>query len=260
MELGLSGKVALVTGASEGLGRAISLRLAAEGMAVAVAARNGDRLRTLAGEIAAKGGRCLVHPADLRLAGAPAEFAAAAEERFGGIDLVVNNAGATLRGDFLQLTEEQWQDGFALKFFGTVRLCRAAWPSLAARGGVIVNIAGVGGRTGSADFTIGGAVNAAVLNLTKSLADRGVKDGVRVHALNPGFIRTGRLGRRVEQLAATQGISADEARKRLSGAAGIARLGEPEEIASVVAFLAGPQASYMQGAIVDVDGGMTRTL
>jgi 3-oxoacyl-[acyl-carrier protein] reductase len=260
MDLGLTGKVALVTGASEGLGRAIALRLAAEGMGVAVAARNEPRLRELAHEIEASGGRCLVHPADLRIPDAPAGFAAAAERHFGRIDLVVNNAGATVRGDFLQLTEEQWQDGFALKFLGAVRLCRAAWRSLAAQGGVIVNIAGVGGRTGSADFTIGGAVNAAILNLTKSLADRGVKDGVRVHALNPGYIRTGRLGRRVAQLAAANNLSAEEALRRMSEDAGIARLGEPGEIAGVVAFLGSAQASYLQGVILDVDGGMTRTL
>jgi 3-oxoacyl-[acyl-carrier protein] reductase len=260
MDLGLKGKVALITGASQGLGWAMARRLADEGMAIAVAARTADKLQALAREIEKEGGQCLAFPADLRRPEAPGEFAAAAEKHFGRIDLVVNNAGATARGDFLQLTEEQWQDGFALKFFGAMRLCRAAWPSLAARQGSIVNIAGVGGRTGSADFTIGGPVNAALLNLTKCLADRGMKDGVRVNALNPGYIQTDRLIRRIEHLAAERKIPLEQAKHLIAKEAGLARFGEPDEIASAVAFLASERASYIQGAIFDVDGGLTRTL
>jgi NAD(P)-dependent dehydrogenase (short-subunit alcohol dehydrogenase family) len=260
MDLGLKGKVALITGASQGLGWAMARRLADEGMAIAVAARTADKLQTLAREIEKGGGQCLAFPADLRRPEAPGEFAAAAEKHFGRIDLVVNNAGATARGDFIQLTEEQWQDGFALKFFGAMRLCRAAWPSLAAHRGSIVNIAGVGGRTGSADFTIGGPVNAALLNLTKCLADRGMKDGVRVNALNPGYIQTDRLIRRIEHLAAERKIPLEQAKKLIAEEAGLSRFGEPDEIASAVAFLASERASYIQGAIFDVDGGLTRTL
>ena len=96
---------------------------------------------------------------------------------FSQIDLLVNNAGATKRGDFLSLPDTDWQDGFALKVFGAMRCCRAAWPFLQASRGTIINIAGIGGRTGSADFTIGGAVNAGLLTLTKALTDRGIKDG-----------------------------------------------------------------------------------
>ena len=103
----------------------------------------------------------------------------------GRLDLLVNNAGATKRGDFLALSDSDWADGFALKFFGAMRLSRAAWPHLCSSSGTIVNIVGIGGRTGQAEFAIGGAVNAALLNLTKVLADRGVKDGVRVNAINP---------------------------------------------------------------------------
>jgi 3-oxoacyl-[acyl-carrier protein] reductase len=260
MDLGLQGKVALVTGASQGLGHAIAHRLAAEGMAVAVSARNETKLRDLAQMISAAGGKCLVYPADLRLLEAPSAFAAAAERHFGRIDLIVNNAGATVRGDFLELTDEQWQDGFALKFFGAMRLCRAAWASLAASKGAIVNIAGTGGRTASADFSIGGSVNAAVLNLTKSLADRGIRDGVRVNALNPGYIETERLERRISQFAASHRLSKADAAGRMAQEAGISRFGKPEEVASAVAFLGSEQAAYIQGVIFDVDGGFTRTL
>src|SRR3954466_3154677 len=142
MELELAGKVAMVTGASRGLGRAIAARLAQEGMAVAIAARSEGELRSLAAEIESRGGRVLVHAADLREPAAPASFVAAAVERLGRIDLLVNNAGATKRGDFLTLTEADGADGYALKFFAAVRAARAAWPHLAQRGGAIVNIAG----------------------------------------------------------------------------------------------------------------------
>jgi 3-oxoacyl-[acyl-carrier protein] reductase len=260
MDLQLAGKIALVTGASRGIGLAIAQRLAGEGMAVAVAARDEARLHTLAEQVEAGGGKVLVHATDLSRPDAPAAFAAAVLERFGRIDLVVNNAGATKRGDFLELTEQDWTDGFGLKFFAAVRLCRAAWPYLAGRGGSIVNIAGVGGRTGSAEFTIGGSVNAAMLNLTKCLADRGVRDGVRVNAINPGSIRTVRLTSRIQRLAAEKGISEEEATRQMTEQMGIARFGEPTEIADMVAYLASARAAYLQGSIVDVDGGVTRTL
>src|SRR5205085_10818032 len=121
----------------------------------------------------------------------------------------------------LALSEQDWADGFALKFFAAVRLSRAAWPHLAASRGCIINIAGVGGRTGSAEFTIGGSVNAAMLNLTKSLADRGVREGVRVNAINPGSIRTDRLVTRVRRLAAEEGVTEEEAARRMAARTGV---------------------------------------
>ena len=260
MDLNLSGKVALITGASQGIGLAIAQRLAEEGMALAVAARDETKLRALAAQIEGRGGQVLVCAADLSAAAAPTTFTAAAMDRFGHIDLVVNNAGATKRGDFMALTEQDWSDGFALKFFGAVRLCRASWPHLVASHGSVVNIAGVGGRTGSAEFTIGGSVNAAVLNLTKCLADRGVRDGVRVNAINPGSIRTDRLTTRIQQLANEKGITEEEATRQMTTRMGIARFGNPAEIADAVAFLASERAAYLQGAVLDIDGGLTRTL
>lgn len=260
MELGLKSKITLITGASQGIGFAIARRLAEEGMKVAVAARNAECLAKLAAEVVARDGEALIFPADLREESAPAKFVAMAIERFGAIHLVVNNAGATRRGDFLSLTDPDWADGYALKFFGAVRLCRAAWPHLVASGGSIVNIAGVGGRTGSAEFTIGGSVNAALLNLTKCLADRGIREAVRVNAVNPGYILTDRLTIRLERLAKEKNISIEAAKKLMAEQAGIARFGQPAEIADAVAFLASDRAAYMQGSIIDVDGGMTRTL
>lgn len=141
-----------------------------------------------------------------------------------------------------------------------MRCCRAARNHLQSTRGAIVNIVGIGGRTASAEFSIGGSVNAALLNLTKALADRGVDDGVRVNAINPGSILTDRLRIRVERLAAEKGLDLKTASVELARALKISRFGEPLEIANAVAFLASEAAGYCQGTILDVDGGQTRTL
>ncbi|WP_043838235.1 SDR family oxidoreductase [Muricoccus aerilatus] len=252
----LDGRSALVSGASRGIGLTIARRLAADGARVMLAARSAAALQA---ETAGLPG-CAFHAADLSLPGAAAEAVDAAVRQFGGLDLLVHSAGATQRGDFLLLDDAAWADGYALKLFGAVRLCRAAWPHLRASGGSAVLIAGVGGRVASADFTIGGSVNAALMNLTKALADRGVADSVRVNAINPGSIRTGRLTGRIDTLARERGLDPEAAARAIAAETGVARFGEPEEIAGVVSFLAGPDASYIQGAILDVDGGWVRAV
>lgn len=257
MDLQLAGKVAIVTGASKGIGRAIAGALAAEGMKLVLAARSSDLLQEVAASLKTE---TLLQATDLRDPAAAAALVEAAVGKFGSLDLLVNNAGATKRGDFMTLTDDEWADGFALKFFGAMRLCRAAWPHLKTSRGSIVNIVGIGGRTGSAEFGIGGSVNAALLNLTKVLADRGVADGVRVNAINPGTIATERLTVRIRSFAVEQGVDEAEAARRMPRAMGVARSGEPAEIAQTVAFLASKPAAYLNGAIVDVDGGLTRTL
>jgi len=257
MDLHLRGKVAIVTGASRGIGRAIAEQLFDEGMRVALVARSRDQLLSLAGP---RGDACVVQAVDLTSPDTPAAVVDATVKRFGRLDVLVNNAGATKRGDFLAMPDADWADGFALKFFGAMRCSRAAWPHLQASRGVIVNIVGIGGRTGSAEFAIGGAVNAALLNLTKVLADRGVKDGVRVNAVNPGGIATDRLKTRVQSFAAERGVDPGLAEAEMAKSFGVARFGTPEEIARLVAFLASPQAAFCQGSIVDADGGQTRTL
>ncbi len=257
MNLQLHGKVALVTGASRGIGHAIVQTLAAEGVHVVAVARSGDALADLVASLSTPG---LAVAADLREDTAAEHVLAAALNAFGRLDLLVNNAGATVRGDFLALDDAAWHDGFALKFFGAMRLCRAAWPALRDAQGAIVNVVGIGGRTGSAEFTIGGAVNAALLNLTKALADRGVADGVRVNAVNPSGIATERLQSRVRSHARERGIDETLAAQEIASTLRVARFGTPQEIAAAVAFLASPLAAYCQGAVLDVDGGQTRTL
>jgi NAD(P)-dependent dehydrogenase (short-subunit alcohol dehydrogenase family) len=253
----LKGKTVIVTGASRGIGRAIALNLAAEGAQVLLTARSEGALQEAAAEA---GAHTRVFACDLREPEAAGKIAAAALHHFGGIDILVNNAGATKRGEFESLTEEDWQDGFALKFFGAVRLTRAVWPHLRSRSGALVNIAGSGGRTPGPQFTIGGSVNAALLSFTKAMADLGIHDGVQVNTINPGPVKTGRLTRRLETLARERGIDEGAALDAFIREEKILRVGEPEDIAALVAFLLSPHGRYIHGSLIDADGGSTKTV
>lgn len=256
----ISGKVAIVTGASRGIGRAIAIRLAQEGAWTVLRARDATALESAVTEIEQAGGKAAYLARDLRVPEAPAQLADFALEKFGRIDIVVNNAGATKRDAFVKLSEEDWADGFALKFFGAVRLTRAAWPHLKASRGSIVNISGAGGRTPGAEFAIGGSVNAAMQSSTKAMAELGIADGVQVNVINPGLIRTGRLQKRLEALAAEKGIDLATAERQMIGSTKSTRIGETEDIAALVAFIAGPEGRFLQGAMIDMDGGSTKTL
>jgi 3-oxoacyl-[acyl-carrier protein] reductase len=230
-------------------------------MQVCLVARDQSKLQEVAvGLTNTTGVQVQTLAADLRDPAEPARVVAAAVARFGQLDLLVNNAGATKRADFFTLTDEDWQDGFALKFHGYVRMTRAAWPHLRKTRGSVVNIVGIGSRAGSAEFTIGGSVNVALLNFTKAMADIGVQDGVRVNAINPGLIETDRFTRNVERVMRDRSVSREDALNYLLHSHGTTRVGRPEEIGHFVAYLASPRADFMQGAIVDVDGGANRAL
>jgi len=253
----LQGKTAIITGASRGIGRAIAIHLAAEGAAVVLSARDESALMAVADEI---GEGAAIAPLDLRLPESPAELVRLAIGRFGSIDIVVNNAGATKRGEFLELTDDDWADGFALKLHGAVRLTRAAWPHLRSAGGSLINIGGAGGRTPGPQFTIGGSVNAALLSFTKAMADNGLRDGVQVNAVNPGTVRTDRFAKRLEMMAAEKGIPVLEAEPVYVREARVTRIGEPDDIAGLVTFIVSPAGRFLHGALIDMDGGATKTL
>ena len=256
----LDGKTAVVTGASRGIGRSIALRLAEEGAHVVLCARSRDALDQAVHQIKQAGGEACWLALDLRTPEAPAQLAAFALEKFRKIDIVVNNAGATKRGEFENLTEEDWADGFALKFFGAVRLTRAAWPSLKTTSGSVVNISGIGGRTPGAQFTIGGSVNAAMLSFTKAMAEAGIRDGVQVNAICPGTVRTDRFQIRLANFAKEHGIDAASAESAWVRHEEITRVGEPDDIAALVAFMVSPAGGFLQGALIDIDGGATKTI
>lgn len=256
----LQGKIALVSGASRGIGRAIALHLAREGATLVLVARSAEALEIARVELAGAGANVSALALDLR------EVASAVAARdfvlatHGRLDILVNCAGATRVGDFLSFTETDWTDGFALKFSGARRLCAAFWGDLAASGGSILNVVGGAGRTPGIDYGIGGSVNAALLALTKSLAERGVRDGVQVNAVNPGPVRTDRLAGHLRRIATERGISTDEAAQQMVRQFGMTRLGEPDDIAALVAFMVSPAGRFLQGALVDIDGGRTKSI
>jgi NAD(P)-dependent dehydrogenase (short-subunit alcohol dehydrogenase family) len=256
----LEGKIAIVTGASRGIGCAIALRLAQDGATLVLTARTEADLAKVASKIRAGGGQATTVSGDLREPGAPAAVVNAALQAQGAIDILVNNAGATKRGDFFELTDADWVDGFALKFLGAMRLTRAAWPHLKARRGSVLNIIGAGGRTPSAEFTIGGSVNGACLSFSKAIADIGIQDGVQVNAINPGRVKTERFQQTLAAEAAHHGGDLNIALEAIVRKSNIVRLGEPEDIANLAAYMVSPQSRYMQGTQIDMDGGQTKTI
>ena len=256
----LAGKAAVITGSSRGIGRAIALKLAGEGAHCILTGRDREALAGVAAEIESQGGQAHWTALDLRDPSAAPKLIGFALAQAGRIDIVVNNAGATKRAEFLELSEQDWTDGFALKFFGAVRVTREAWPHLQSTGGAVLNIAGAGGRTPGSSFAVGGSVNAAMLALTKSLADTGLQDGIQVNAINPGSVRTGRLDKRLADLAARRHIEPAAAERLLVENEKISRIGEPHEIADLVCFIVGPSGRFLHGALIDMDGGATKTI
>jgi 3-oxoacyl-[acyl-carrier protein] reductase len=256
----LKGKTVIVSGSSRGIGRAIALRLARDGARVVVCARTAAVLDDVVRDIGAAGGVAAALALDLREADAGGRVVDFALKTYGSLDVVVNNAGATRRGEFVKLTDEDWADSFALKFFGAVRLTRAAWPHLQKSKGAVVFISGAGGRTPGAEFAAGGSVNAGLLSLTKALSEAGIRDGVQVNCVNPGTVRTDRLKLRLAETMKAKGIDQATAESQFVSASNVTRIGEPEDIAALVAFVVSEEGRFLQGSLIDIDGGATKTV
>ena len=252
------GKVVVVSGGSRGIGRAIAAAFATEGATVVLAASSEANLRAAADAIAANGAPPPdICAADLRHLDGCERVFRLVEERHGRCDILVNSAGATRAGAFLDLSDDLWQDGFALKLFAAVRLCRLFWPMLKAAEGHVVNIIGGAARTPDPEFLIGGSVNGAMANFTKGLAGLGKRDGVNVNAIHPGMTETERVEQLFRQRAEAQGVSPEEVRARAVAKDGLRRLGRPEDIAALTLFLCSERARHIQGVAVAVDGGAT---
>ncbi len=253
MELGLSGKVAIVTGGSMGIGRATALALVAEGASVLACARGREALdETEALAVGHGPGRLVGAQADLTDGKAIEAVVGRAMGEFGRVDLLVNNAGSARPGEFLELADQAWLDDWQLKFFGYVRMARAVLPPMeAAGGGVVVNVIGTGGLRPVAGYMIGGAANAALNHFTKALADEGAKRGVRVVGINPGPILTDRLKR----FFATFSPGAKTPEEAMRDMTPLGRVGEPEEVANLILFLASERAAFIHGANITIDGG-----
>src|SRR2546423_15459923 len=251
------GKVVVVTGGSRGIGRGIAVAFAREGAQTVLASSSEQNLTTAANAVAAQGAPPVTVAGDLRtLAGCEQVFKRV-NESFGRCDILVNNAGATRAGNFLDLADELWLDGFALKFFGAVLLTRLFWPLLKAAEGHVVNIIGGAARTVEPEFLVGGSVNAAAANFTKGLSRLGIRDGVHVNAIHPGQTATERTEQLIQQRAAAQGKSAQEVRSAMIAKSGTRRMGTAEDIAELAVFLCSQRAEHIQGTAIAVDVGAT---
>jgi 3-oxoacyl-[acyl-carrier protein] reductase len=262
METRLRGKVAMVSGASKGIGRAVAEKLAAEGASLSLCARSADTLRTVAQALEDKHGvPALAVPADLSRGDDIQRWVEATVERFRGVDILVNNAGAAQGGPFLRLPDQAWLDSWQLKLFGYIRVAREVFPHLVTRGGGrIVNVIGIAGVQPMEHYMIGGAANAALLNFTKALADEGAPHGILVTGVNPGPIRTDRWDGIVVKWGAAKGVTPAEAERDILRGVPLRRPGTPDEVANLVVFLASDLSTYITGTTIAIDGGMTRTI
>jgi len=262
MDLGLKGKVALITGGSKGIGKAVARGFAEEGAKVAICARGqldldravGELSKSTGGEIFAVAGD-LTNPKDVQ------NIVDATVGRFGRIDILVNNAGAAPGGLLLDLDEEQWQQALQLKFMGFVRCMKAVIPHMLKQGrGRIVNVIGNDGVKPIAIELTPSAANAADLAVTQALAEQYGRHNICINAVNPGPVATERWDGLVAGIARARKISADEAQKRAERSIPLGRICTPEEVADVVVFVASDRASFMNGAMITVDGGQRKAL
>jgi 3-oxoacyl-[acyl-carrier protein] reductase len=256
MDLGIAGRTAVVTGGSLGIGRAVAAELAQAGVNVAIVARNKDRLDAAAAALGGNaGGRVIAIAADLSRADEVDRMTRQARAALGRVDILVNNAGATPASGLADTPDGVWQAAFDLKLMGYVRCARAFVPDMAARKwGRVVNVIGLGGHHIVPRYVAGGAINAALLNLTKSLAKEYAAAGVTVNGVNPGPTETPRIHTLWAQRAKAEGKTVEEVAKRSVDAVPMGRIGQPEDVAAMVAFLCSERAGYISGALIDVDG------
>lgn len=263
MDMGLAGKVALVTGARGGIGRAIALAMAGEGAHIALLSRKLSEALEVASRIEAEhpGSRVLALEGDIAREGDAERFAAATYEHFGRIDALVNCAGGAMRGRLEEIPPEAWMEYLQVKPLGLIRCTRAVVPYLRrSGGGKIVNVAGLHGKEPSAWTVMGGAINASVLAFSKALADDLAADGITVNVVSPGHTATGRWRELVGFISNRRGLGPAEAEEFLMQRIPLRRLVQPEEVAAAVVFLASRWAATITGACIVVDGGRSRSI
>jgi 3-oxoacyl-[acyl-carrier protein] reductase len=243
--------VAIVTGASQGIGRATALRFAHDFPSLVLVAREQEKLEETATQIRRVGAEVVVFALDLRETQAAKTIIEGTIQRFGRIDALLNIAGAVPQIDLFQLTQEQWDDGMALKFHGARRLTIQAWDALKASQGSVVFMSGNAALAPKPG-------NAAIDALAKAFAEQGIKDGVQVNSVSPGAVMTGRRRAFLEKWAPAHNFTVEEAIKKFPEQAGITRFGTPEEIAELMSYLVSPAAKWMTGASVRMDGGEIR--
>jgi NAD(P)-dependent dehydrogenase (short-subunit alcohol dehydrogenase family) len=234
--------------------------LARDFSAVVVVARNRENLEQVAAEVRKAGAESLVIDLDLAEPGAAQQVVNRTLAAFGRIDALLNIAGAVPQIDVFDMTDEQWDRGFALKLHGARRLTIAAWPSLKAARGSVVLMSGNSALFPKAPYAAVGTINAAIVALAKAFSDRGIADGVQVNSVLPGPVMTGRRRSYLEHWAPLHDMTVEEATEKFPAEAGIARYGEPEEIAGLMAFIVSPAAHWMTGSTLRMDGGEVKSI
>ena len=258
--MGNTKSVAIITGASQGIGQATAIRLARDFSAIVLAARDEDKLETTAAEVRSFAAEAMTFALDLRQPQSPKSIIEGTLERFGRIDALLNIAGAVPQIDLFQMTDEQWDDGMALKLHGARRLTIEAWHALKASNGSVVFISGSAAFAPKPGYAAVATINAAINALAKAFAEQGIKDGVQVNSVSPGAVMTGRRRAFFESWAPTHNLTVEEAIKKFPEQAGITRFGLPEEIADLMSYLVSPAARWMTGASVRMDGGEIKTI
>jgi 3-oxoacyl-[acyl-carrier protein] reductase len=256
----MSNKVAIVTGASQGIGRSTAVRLARDFGSIVVVARNRENLEQTAVEVQKAGAKTLVIDLDLSQPDAAQEVVDRTLAAFGQIDALLNIAGAVPQIDVLEMTDDEWDRGLALKLHGARRLSIAAWPSLRESSGSVVFLSGNSALFPKAPYAAVGTINAAIVALAKAFSDRGIGDGVQVNSVLPGPVMTGRRRSYLEHWAPLHKMSVEEATEKFPVEAGISRYGTPEEIAELMAFVVSPVARWMTGSTLRMDGGEVKSI
>ncbi|HEV8298522.1 MAG TPA: SDR family oxidoreductase [Acidimicrobiales bacterium] len=256
MDLGLAGRRAIITGASQGIGAATARALATEGARVALIARNDATLRDVAASI---GDDAVAVVGDLATASGVHDSIGACLTQLGGVDILVNNAGSSPGGSIDDITDDQWQAAFDLKVMGYLRCMKAVLPAMRAqRFGRIVNVGGVAGIRATPGYTLA-ALNAALVHLTRTTAEHVGHDGISVVSLHPGPTLTERLRGMLSRGAAAAGVDVDEfAATRVAPELPLGRLGTSDEVARMIVVLCSDVASWVTGGGVTIDGGAAK--
>jgi NAD(P)-dependent dehydrogenase (short-subunit alcohol dehydrogenase family) len=261
MNLGLEGKVVIVTGGSKGIGLACARAFLMEGGRVAIASRSPENLETALRNLASPAQELIAVPCDLTGRAAAKAMLEEVEQRLGPADVLVNSAGAAKRYLPEDLSAESWHAAMDAKYFTYIHAMDAALPAMAKRGkGAVVNIIGMGGKVATPIHLPGGAANSALMLATVGLANVYGPKGVRVNAINPGATMTERLREALKLEAKTHGLSEGEVLAQRQAKVPLKRYAAPEDVANLALFLASDKASYITGAIVPMDGGSNPVL